>query len=329
MAEKKKLHPLAVIFIFALVLLTITFVVLYAFIGMRYINDKTHELKFVGRVENGVAVSGKLYYYDGRVATLNAEEKTVEENGGDKYIGALSGYLPHGKGTLTKGDGTIFEGDFYEGYCTGNATVTYINGDVYIGEVDHETRDGYGKYIKKDGTVYEGEFRNSDKNGFGITKFYDGSVYIGEYVNSVKDGKGAYLFSDGDIYIGDFVSDKRTGKGIYIWSKSEEYSSEFETLFDVTADDSFKSSFLAYFEGDFSRHFMDTDEISSATTENSFFTAFEAILSRNQLECYVGEFVENELSGMGKYQWLSGRVYEGKFENGSIVEESEASDEQE
>ncbi len=327
MTEKKKLHPLAIIFIFALVLLTITFVVLYAFLGIRYINDKTHELKFVGRVENGIPVSGKLYYYNGRVATLDAETKTIEENGGDKYIGALSGYLPHGKGTLTKSDGTIFEGDFYEGYCTGNATVTYVNGDVYIGEIDHEIRDGYGKYIKKDGTVYEGEFRNSDKNGFGITKFYDGSVYIGEYIDSVKSGKGAYLFSDGDIYIGDFVSDKRTGKGIYIWSKSEEYSSEFETLFNVTLDDSFKSSFLAYFEGDFSRHFMDTTDLPAATTENEFFITFETILSRNQLECYVGEFVENELSGIGKYRWLSGRFYEGKFENGSIIEESSSTEE--
>lgn len=321
MIKRKKLHPLAMIFIVALILVTLTFAVLYIFLDMRYINDKTHELKFVGKVNNGAPYSGKLYYYDGRVGTLKSEEKTIEISGGDKYVGALSGYLPHGKGTLTKADGTIFEGDFYEGYCMGSATISYKNGDIYIGDVDHEKREGMGKYIKADGTVYEGEFRNGEKNGFGVTRFSDGSVYIGEYDASIKNGKGAYLFADGDIFVGDFVSDKRTGKGIYIWSKSEEYSSEFESLFNVTPDPSFKLSFLAYFEGDFQRHFVEGNKID-ATTTNLFFQTLESILSRNQLECYIGDFYENELTGNGTYQWLSGRIYSGKFENGTIAEDT-------
>lgn len=316
MTKKKKMHPLAKIFICALVLVAITLVVLYAFVGIRYVNDKTHELKFIGRLKNETFVSGKLYYYDGRVATLNAEEKTIKSDNGEKYIGAISGYLPHGHGTLTKPDGTIFEGDFYEGYCTGNATVTYSNSDVYIGEVDHETRDGIGKYISSSKTTYNGEFRNGKKNGFGITSFSNGSVYIGEYKNSIKDGKGAYLFDSGDIYVGDFVSDKRTGRGIYVWAKSEEYSSEFENLFNVEYSDAFKSSFIAYFEGDFSRHFLDTDTISPATTENTFFKGFENVLSRKMIECYIGEFKENLFHGTGKYIWLSGRMRSGVYENG-------------
>lgn len=322
MSSKKKLNPLATVFIIAIALLVITFVVLYSVLGLRYINDKTHGLKFVGKYENGEAVSGKIYYSDGRVATLNAEEKTIEENGGDLYIGALSGYLPHGKGTYTKADGTLFEGEFYDGYCTGNATVTYTNGDVYIGEVDHEIRNGFGKYIKNDGTVYEGEFRDGEKNGFGKTSFANGSVYIGEYKSSIKSGHGAYLFPDGDIFVGDFIDDKRTGKGIYIWSKSEEYSSEFETLFSLGDIKEMKSSFIAYFEGDFGRHFIAGDK-TDATTENEFFIEFEKILSRNQIECYIGDFVENTLTGNGRYQWLSGRIYEGTFDNGAIVPPAE------
>ena len=309
------------VFIVAVVLVVITFLVIYAVLGMRYINDETHELKFVGRVKDGVPYSGKVYYYDGRVAELDAETKTLEVKGGEKYVGALLGYLPHGKGTLTKTDGTLFEGDFYDGYCTGNATVTYSNGDIYVGNVDHEIRSGQGKYIKKDGTVYEGGFFEGEKDGFGITKFSDGSVYIGEYKKGIKDGKGAYLFDGGDIYIGSFKEDKRTGRGIYVWSKSEEYSSEFESLFNVSLTDDFKSGFLAYFEGDFTRHFLDGD-VTEATTQNAFFKAFEEVMKRSQLECYIGEFADNELSGEGKYRWLSGRVYSGTFENGAIPEEA-------
>ncbi len=326
MSKTKQLHPLAKIFIFAVVLVTITFCALYIFAGFRYINDKAHELKFIGIYKNGSAVSGKIYYYDGRIATLNAEKKTIESKDGDKYIGALSGYLPHGKGIMTKVDGSIIEGDFYDGYCTGNATITYSNGDIYIGSVDHEIREGQGKYIVSNGTVYEGEFKNGDKNGFGITTFSDGSVYIGEYQNSVKHGYGAYLFNGGDIYIGNFELDKRTGNGIYLWSKSEEYSSEFENLFAVTIDQAFKESYIQYFKSDFNRYFV-TSENTLTETENTFFAELEKILMRTQLEYYIGEFKANELTGKGKYRWLSGRIYEGEFENGLIVYTTEEPEE--
>ena len=35
---------------------------------------------------------------------------------------------------------------------------------------------------------------------------------------------------------------------------------------------------------------------------------------------YEGEFVDNKMSGKGKYSWPSGREYEGYFENGKIVQ---------
>lgn len=323
--SKKRLHPLALIFIFAVAALLVTFIILYAFVGLRYVNDKTMELKFVGRVKGGVPVSGKIYYYDGRIGELDAVNKTITTDAGDKYVGALSGYLPHGKGTLTKADGTVFDGDFYEGYCTGNAIIAYVGGDVYEGQVDHESREGKGKYVKPDGTTYVGSFKNGEKNGFGITSFADGSVYIGQYKDSVKDGKGAYLFSEGDLYVGDFSLDKRTGKGIYLWAKSEEYSSEFETLFEIELTDEFASSFIAYFEGDFLRHFTDGEK-TEATTQNSFFLTLEEILSRSQLESYIGDFVENELSGEGTYRWLSGRVYKGSFKDGAVYKEPESNE---
>lgn len=326
--NKKRLHPLALIFIFAVAAVVVTLIVLYAFLGLRYINDKTMELKFVGRVEKGIPVSGKIYYYDGRIGELDAKKKTIVTENGDKYVGALSGYLPHGKGTLTKADGTIYEGDFYEGYCTGIARITYVSGDIYEGEVDHESRHGQGMYLSADGTVYVGSFKNGEKNGFGKTTYADGSVYIGQYTDSVKDGKGANLFVEGDIYVGDFVKDKRDGKGIYIWAKSEEYSSEFDSLFDADITDEFTSSFIAYFEGDFIRHFSESEK-TDATTVNPFFTTFEEILKRSQLEIYIGEFKNNEMSGNGKYQWLSGRKYNGIFENGAILKEENISESEE
>ncbi|MBR5817045.1 MAG: hypothetical protein IKY62_00210, partial [Clostridia bacterium] len=260
MAGRKKLHPLATVFIIAIVLLAATLIVLYTFLGMRYINDKTHELKFLGSVDGEDVISGKLYYYNGRIASVDARDKTIEFEDGELYRGALSGYLPHGKGTLTKADGSIYEGDFYEGYATGKLNVTYPNGDVYMGDLDHEVRNGKGKYISADGAVYEGDFYDGEKNGFGRTAFSDGSVYIGQYNSSVKNGVGAYLFKNGDIYVGDFAGDMRTGRGIYLWAKSEEYSSEFDSLFSTDITDGFEESFVLWFDTDFDKFFTEEEK---------------------------------------------------------------------
>lgn len=309
-------------FIIAFLMLVVTLVILYTAVGVRYKNDRTHELKFLGRVDGDTVISGKLYYYDGRIASVDAKNKTIEYDDGEIYHGALSGYLPHGKGTLTKADGTIYEGDFYEGYATGKLNVTYPNGDVYMGEVDHEVRNGHGKYISADGTVYEGDFYDGEKNGFGRTAFSDGSVYIGQYNSSVKNGVGAYLFKNGDIYVGDFANDVRTGRGIYLWAKSEEYSSEFDSLFSVEITDGFEESFVSWFTTDFTGYFENAEK-GEITTTSPFFSALEKILGRDQLECYIGGFLNNELSGNGRYQWLSGRVQWGQFENGAIVKGEE------
>lgn len=302
----------------AVILLAITIIVLWFIVGIRVKNDKVHEVKFVGRVVDGVPVSGRLYYYDGRKGKLDAEAKTIEMNNGEKYVGALSGYLPHGKGILTKADGSVLEGDFYEGYCTGNAIISYKNGNSYIGEVDHENPEGRGEFVSGDGTVYTGDFRNCKMNGFGITRNPDGSVYIGQYKDDIKQGYGAYLFEFGDIFVGVYDADRRHGKGIYIWANSEEYLSEFEKLFDVTLTAEFESSFLSYFENGFLQHFNGEEVITSVESENTFIQEFEAILSRNQIECYIGEFDKNVLNGVGYYRWLSGRTHYGPIENGVI-----------
>ena len=97
-------------------------------------------------------------------------------------------------------------------------------------------------------------------------------------------------------------------------------------MFNVDYSQSFESSVLAYFEGDFSRYFSN-DEITPSNTENQFFISFEAIMARKQIECYIGDFVENELSGEGKYKWLSGREFEGKFDKGTLVTEDETTEE--
>ncbi len=320
--NKRRLNPLITILLCAFAAVILTILILYVFVGYRYIHDSENGIKFIGMTEDGLAHDGKLFYSDGTRGTLSGETSTIMLENGEQYTGSLHGFLPDGIGILKKADGTVYDGTFEKGVCTGEATVTYKSGDVYVGELVLGRRDGWGTYTSADGSVYTGGFSDNLKNGSGKSVFDDGSVYIGEYKNSIKEGFGAYLFKNGDIYVGEFKADKRTGKGIYIWSKSEEFASEFDEMFlNVLFDESGAGEFLEYFTTDFSRHFKD-GAAAETENENSFWQTFEKILTRSQVECYIGEFSENLLSGKGTYRWLSGRVLEGEFENGEIKKEA-------
>ena len=320
--EKKKLNPLIIILLCAFCAVLITILVLYFIVGYRYVHDKEHGIKFIGMTKNGLAVDGKLFYSDGTKGTLDGETSSIILDSGEQYTGELSGLLPHGEGILKKADGTVYDGTFSNGQCTGKAHVSYVSGDVYDGDMVNGKREGRGNYTTKDGSFYAGEFTDGLKNGRGYSLFSDGSAYIGEYKNSIKEGFGAYLFPNGDIFVGEFLSDKRTGKGIYIWSKSEEFSTEFDEMFKIEFTEEFSDKFFEYFENGFLLHFTTA---SNTETEYDllFWEKFEKILSRSQIEYYVGDFKENVLEGSGKYVWLSGRVLEGEFVDGQIKTEDE------
>jgi hypothetical protein len=293
----------------------LTVLILYVFVGYRYIHNKEYGIKFIGMTEDGLARDGKLYYSDGTKGTLDSETSTIMLDNSEQYTGELLGFLPHGNGILKKADGTVYDGSFVNGECTGKAKVTYKSGDVYEGNLVEGKRDGFGRYTAENGALYVGGFNDNVKHGKGYSAFADGSVFIGEYKNSIKEGFGAYLFKNGDIYVGEFSADKRTGRGIYIWAKSEEFASEFDEMFkSVEFNDEFSEKFFDYFENGFVLHFTTAEDIS--TQELPFWQTFEKILGRSQVECYIGGFKDNLLEGQGKYIWLSGRVYEGEFENG-------------
>ena len=321
---KSKQRSVLFILLCAFCALVITVLALHLFVGLRYVNDKQHNLKFFGVMRSG-NVSGKLYYEDGTTARVSSKKKTVKGSNGDLYEGDIEGYLPDGKGKLTKADGTVYEGDFEEGACTGEAKIVYFSKDVYEGSVKNGNREGFGTYKKADGSLYTGYFKENQKDKYGITFFSDKSVYIGEYDSAIKTGRGAYLFANGDIYVGHFKEDMRTGTGIYIWEKSKEFSSEFESLFDVEYSEEFMESFFESFDNRFA--LILSGEIPEEEAENSFFSDFEKIAKRRPIECYMGDFNENLLSGSGTYIWLSGRSLTGVFENGEIIKEPENSEE--
>lgn len=93
-------------------------------------------------------------------------------------------YQPNGKGRLDFTDGVAlyYEGEWVDGYMTGESTYVLRNGDKFVGKFDHNEY-SYGTYTTSTGTTYKGSFKNKQP--------YEGDVFSasGEKVKHIQNGR--------------------------------------------------------------------------------------------------------------------------------------------
>ncbi|MBQ8381990.1 MAG: hypothetical protein IJX47_02165 [Clostridia bacterium] len=215
--------------------------------GLRYQTYPTSghgDIKFLGEVQDGVPISGTVYYSDGTTAKVSAGKKadgtheletwqlTLTYSNGDVYEGETVYFLRHGEGKMTYTGGDVYEGEFVFDAMEGKGTYTYLSGDKYVGDFSDGKKNGKGLYTwapLSDGTYdsYEGEYVDDMRDGEGTYTWADGSRYIGQYAADAKDGQGSMYFADGAYYQGTFVNDTRTGSGVYKWANGDVYEGEF------------------------------------------------------------------------------------------------------
>lgn len=94
-------------------------------------------------------------YYEGEWSPVTGQKHgygTYKFGSGSCYDGRLENDLPSGLGRLDLSDGSIYAGEFMEGWFH-----------------------GHGVYVLPNGTKYEGQFRAGKIWGLGLTTFSDGS----------------------------------------------------------------------------------------------------------------------------------------------------------
>ena len=155
----------------------------------------------------------------------------------------------NGKGEKYFVDGTVYKGDFVNGFRQGegveeNNEYLYkgefyldkkegkgshhykLKNDLYIGEFKNGNITGNGKYIWSNSDVYEGEFLRGKMHGKGKYLWADGDEYEGDYVDGLKEGDGMFKWSNGKVYKGKFVNGKPHGKGVF-YSENKVYDVVF------------------------------------------------------------------------------------------------------
>eukprot|EP00295_Goniomonas_pacifica_P039337 CAMPEP_0175982736 /NCGR_PEP_ID=MMETSP0108-20121206/48071_1 /TAXON_ID=195067 ORGANISM="Goniomonas pacifica, Strain CCMP1869" /NCGR_SAMPLE_ID=MMETSP0108 /ASSEMBLY_ACC=CAM_ASM_000204 /LENGTH=239 /DNA_ID=CAMNT_0017313439 /DNA_START=27 /DNA_END=747 /DNA_ORIENTATION=+ len=71
--------------------------------------------------------------------------------------------------------------------------MTFVNGSRYEGEYQNGWQSGEGTLVFEDGAVYQGEFLEDKFHGYGILAGMDGSVYAGNWRQGYRHGKGQWM----------------------------------------------------------------------------------------------------------------------------------------
>ncbi|GGC62637.1 energy transducer TonB [Undibacterium terreum] len=199
-------------------------------------------------------------------------------NDGSGYAGEFKDGVYHGKGTLTRTDGSKLIATFDHGEPVGEVESTGANGAGYRGGWKNNLPEGKGIIRYTNGMLYEGEFSGGERSGSGKAIFPNGNRYEGGWKQGQPDGTGTMVYTNGTIYEGSFKLGKFEGQGHLQYADGTLY------------------------EGDFKNGARDGEGIALYANGNR----------------YQGEWTHNQYEGMGKFSYASGALYQGLLKEGKF-----------
>ena len=149
---------------------------------------------------------------------------------------------------------------------------------IYEGETNFLNQKHGFGKLTTPNNIYLGGWRFDKFTGWGREYKYDGSILEGKFMGGLLCGKGILKNLKGDIYVGEFMDSNRNGKGD-LKTKKIHYIGEFANN---KLNGKGKLDFL-----------LDGHE-------------------------YKGQFIDNEISGIGVFKWKNGDVYEGEMKAGKM-----------
>ncbi|XP_036936435.1 radial spoke head 1 homolog [Acanthopagrus latus] len=157
-------------------------------------------------------------------------------------------------------------------------------------------RHGVGKALLPNGDVYQGQYERGKRQGEGTYCFKNGSRYVGDYYQNLKHGQGTFYYPDGSKYEGSWVEDLRQGRGVYTYSNGDTYDGEW--LHHVR-------------HGQGTYHYYETGSKYKGSWVNGKMESAGEFIHPNHR--YMGNFVNNNPYGPGKYVFDSGCEQHGEF----------------
>ncbi|XP_074057016.1 radial spoke head 10 homolog B isoform X2 [Macrotis lagotis] len=258
-----------------------------------------------------------LSYEGEKVRGLYEGEGVAHFEGGGEYRGMFSEGLMHGQGTYIWADGLKYEGDFVKNIPMCHGTYTWPDGSTYEGEVTNGVRHGFGMFKCSTQPIsYIGQWCHGKRHGKGSIYYnQDGtSWYEGDWVYNIKKGWGIRCYTSGNIYEGQWEDNKRHGEGRMRW---------------LTTNEEYTGQWVKGIQNGFGTHtwFLKRIPISQYPLRNEYVGEFvngdrhgHGKFFYASGAMYDGEWVSNKKHGFGRLTFKNGRVYEGQFADDHIAE---------
>lgn len=182
--------------------------------------------------------------------------------------------------------------------CYGKTTFNRYHpnwpGATYIGEWKNGKPDGKGTATFPSGEKYVGDLKDGKSHGRGVftepnikSRWINGNPpaikYDGEWINDKRHGRGTGIWADGSRWEGQWKNDAAQGEGTLFHSNGSKYVGEVINFNNTVV---IHGKGVAYWEG-----------------------------GARAGDMYVGEFLYDEMSGLGTYTYANGRIQEGMFKN--------------
>ena len=110
--------------------------------------------------------------------------------------------IPDGYSKHSFYNGSVYEGEWKDGFCSGHGTMIYPDGKKYEGSFEFGKREGYGELTWDNGnSFYKGFWHDDLREGFGETESQNGFCYVGEWAKG-KIKKKKKKVNNGSVIYG-------------------------------------------------------------------------------------------------------------------------------
>lgn len=263
----------------------------------------------------------------------NGEGVFALADGAGTYTGQWVDGVAQGQGSMTWTSGASYEGEWLAGMRTGQGTMYYDDDTVYVGEFKENKRDGQGRRTWSDGGYIDGEWKDNEANGH-VINYIGGDennpearVYEGEYVNGKREGTGTFTWPSGQKYEGEWKEGKYNGQGTLTYSDG--------SVFVGTFVDGEKDGDAVYTRADGTvveekwsngNMWLVDKEYTTPGGEAGTYTGFFDLGNSVPMgfgtmkyangQIYVGDWVDGDREGQGRWTWPDGGFYDGEWKNG-------------
>nr|CAH7752108.1 unnamed protein product [Callosobruchus chinensis] len=144
---------------------------------------------------------------------------TFRWSDGTVYKGEFKNGYPTGRGRMILSDLNTYDGDFCQGFFHGSG-VLYLSNCLkfYRGSWKSGKRHGKGWIEYGMNDSYVGDWFEDTRHGEGYRKYKNGAGYRGQWSKNYKNGNGSMILGNADYYTGEWQHDKPHGYGEYTWN---------------------------------------------------------------------------------------------------------------